>query len=186
MKIGIFGGRFDPIHIGHLILARDVLEAFALDQIVFLVNYKPPHKPVHASFEHRFNMVHMAIENIPEFNASDIESKLDIEKSYTALVLPHLANLGELLLIIGADQYKEFDMWYSHKKIVEMAKLIVMDRPGVITKGIYDDKILRFTHRRIDISSSEIRERIRTGKPIHYLVPDRVREYILKKKLYLD
>lgn len=185
MKIGIFGGRFDPIHIGHLILATDILETFELNRIIFLVNYLPPHKPVFAPFEHRFNMVKIAIEGIQEFSASDIESQLKLAKSYTALVLPHFTTHGKLFLIIGADQYKDFDKWYSHEKIMDLARLIVLDRPGIITKGLYDDRILRFSLRTIDISSSEIRERIRTGKPIYYLVPDRVREYIYKNKLYI-
>ena len=186
MKIGVFGGRFDPIHIGHFILARDVLETFNLDKIVFLVNFTPPHKKVFASFEHRLKMVEIAIQGIQEFSVSDIESKLNLEKSYTAMVLPHLSHLGKLFLIIGGDQYREFDRWYLHEKIIEMAQLIVLDRPGIVAKGIYDHKVLRFTSRRIDISSSEIRERIRVGKPIHFLVPKRVEEYIIKNRLYLN
>lgn len=188
-KIGIFGGTFDPIHIGHIILAQDVWEHVQLNKILFVVNYHPPHKEVYTSFEHRFNMVRLAISNHKEFIASDIEKAQNISPSYTYHTICKLKETipkSELHLIIGTDQYNSFQSWYKYKEILEMVKLIVLRRPGYNPPEKYSNNVVFVDERLIDISSTEIRERVRKGKSIKFMVPEAVEEYIITNKLYLQ
>ena len=101
MRVGIFGGRFDPIHVGHLILAYDSLELFGFDKVIFLVSCRPPHKRVFASFQDRLNMVKLATLGETRFSVSDIEKRFSFERSYTALVLPHFKNYGQIYFLMG-------------------------------------------------------------------------------------
>ncbi len=185
MKIGIFGGRFDPIHIGHLIVAQDVLETLRLDKVLFLVSYHPPHKEAVASFEDRYEMVLRAIQDFPYFTASDLERRLNLEKSYTANVLPHLQSLGELYFFMGVDQYRTFPEWYNPEKILSLARIVVFERPGVSREpNPYDSQVLFVHVRQIQISASEIRQRIREGRPYRLFVPAGVADYIEQQGLY--
>lgn len=188
-KVGIFGGRFDPIHTGHLIIARDVIEEFQLDRIIFLVSFNPPHKPTIANFEDRFEMVKRAIVGEDRFEVSSLEKKLGLRKTYTALVLEEFKKeypQERLFFLVGADQYIEFPRWYHPEMVLKLAKLIVLERPEVeIPRTILKpDNIVFFKGRVIAISSTEIRERIKEGKSIRYLVPESVRKYIRLKGLY--
>jgi nicotinate-nucleotide adenylyltransferase len=186
-KIGIFGGAFDPIHIGHIILAQDVWENVKLDKIIFLVNYKPPHKETYASFDDRFNMVKLATSGFEYFEASDFEAVENIVPSYTVNVLEKLKeklNEAEFYLIIGADQYQALPSWYNYNRLLEMVNFIVLKRPGWELKPIFSEKVIFLDERLIDISSTEIRERVKQGKSIRFFVPERVSDYILKKGLY--
>ncbi|MDI6850640.1 MAG: nicotinate (nicotinamide) nucleotide adenylyltransferase [bacterium] len=188
-KIGIFGGAFDPVHVGHVILARDVWENVELDKILFLVNYKPPHKEVYAPFEDRFNMVKLAVEGVEYFEASDFEAIENIVPSYTVNVLERLKDKlkdAEFFLILGADQYQALPSWYNYKRLFEMVNFIVLKRPNCSLKAINTEKVIFLDERLIDISSTEIRERIRQGKSIRYLVPEAVSHYIIERGLYLQ
>ncbi|MEO0259043.1 MAG: nicotinate (nicotinamide) nucleotide adenylyltransferase [candidate division WOR-3 bacterium] len=187
-KIGVFGGTFDPIHIGHIILAQDVIEHVQLDKIFFVVNYHPPHKKVYTSFEHRFNMVRLAITDHKDFVASDIEKAQNISPSYTyhsLCKLKELIPLAELYLIIGSDQYNSFQTWYKYGEILELVKLIVLKRPGYAPPKNITNNVVFIDERLIDISSTEIRERVKKGKSIKFMVPELVEEYIKKNKLYI-
>ncbi len=186
MRIGIFGGRFDPIHHGHLILAQDVLELLELDRILFLVSARPPHKGAYAPFEHRYRMVQLATAGMPAFEPSNLEARLNLEKSYTALVLPHLGLQGHTaFFLMGQDQYRHFPKWYQPEEILRWVQVVVLRRPGAPQHpGPYDHRVRFLETRLLDISSSEIRQRIREGKSIRYLVPDAVRAYIEAHNLY--
>ncbi len=187
-KIGIIGGAFDPIHIGHLILAGDVWENVPLDKIVFLVNYHPPHKTVYAPFEDRFNMVKEAVDGIPYFEASDFEARAGIVPSYTVKVLEKYLEYNpdtEPFLIVGMDQVASLRSWYNYEELINMVNFIILKRPGWDTPSDLSlRKVVYLDERLVEISSTEIRERVREGKSIKYLVPERVEKYILDKKLY--
>ncbi len=186
MRIAIFGGRFDPIHHGHLILAQDVLEHLHLDQVLFLVSARPPHKPTQASFEHRYRMVQLAVAGHPAFVASDLEARLNLPQSYTALVLPHLnLEAHETFFLMGEDQYRHFHQWYQPEAILQRVQVVVLRRPGPPRPASpYDTRVRFLDSRLVDISSSEIRQRIREGRSIRYLVPPEVRAYIEAHRLY--
>ncbi len=190
-KVGIFGGRFDPIHIGHLIVAQDAVELLNLEKLVFLVSFTPPHKDCFAPFEDRFEMVKLAISGVPYFEVSDIEKRLRLEKCYTYEVMKKLKvelQGANCLLIIGMDQFNALPTWYRWRDLVELVKIAVLRRPGDtpdpdLTKKL-KEKVIFLDTRLIDISSTEIRERIKDGKSIRFLVPQSVKEYIVSKGLY--
>lgn len=193
MKIGIFGGRFDPIHIGHILILQDIVENFDLEKIIFLVNYKAPHKQSFAKFEDRYQMVKMSISRYKFFEISDYEKKLNLEKSYTYEVLRRFLKENflenkEIFFIMGSDEYKKFNTWYKWEKLLELTKFIVLKRPreglSKNTEWFKKGTFLFFKKRIIDISSSEIRRRIKEGKSIKYMVPDCVERYIYEKGLY--
>ena len=188
MKVGILGGRFDPIHIGHLIVAQDVAEILGLEKVVFLVSYNPPHKKAIADFEDRFNMVRLAVKSRSDFTASPFEKQLNLPRSYTVEVLKELKKYypnDSVYFLIGMDQYVKIDTWYKPLEIFHYAHLVVMERKSSTHKREkIHPKIIFVKQREIDISSTEIRTRVRLGKSIKFLVPEPVEKYILKRKLY--
>ncbi len=193
MKIGIFGGTFNPPHIGHLIVAEYIREEAKLDKVIFIPCSTPPHKQDKnylsriASPEHRFEMVKIAIKGNPYFEVSDIEIKRG-GISYTIDTINQLIEKfknDEFYLLIGADQFKEFHTWRSPYEIVKKVKLIVFNRPNYIIPDTEFSKFAEFiTVPNIEISASSIRKRIKDGKSIKYLVPDEVEKYIYANGLY--
>jgi len=189
--VGIFGGSFDPPHIGHLIAAQSVLEIRKLSKIIFIPNGISPNKNYQrgASAQDRLNMLKISIEEIPYFEYSDIEIK-NPEVSYTINTLRMLRSLyEELELIIGYDNLLEFSTWKEPEEIIKCAKLAVLKR-NTITESEVKDKYYNtavFVDTPvIEISSTEIRKRIKNGLPINYLVADKVKEYIYKFNLYKE
>jgi nicotinate-nucleotide adenylyltransferase len=188
--VGVFGGSFDPIHSGHLITSYEVLEKRDLEKIIFVPCHISPHKTDQKTTEdfHRMKMVNLAIENYPVFESCDYEiRKGDI--SYTLDTLVELKKTyGNLELIIGFDNLIVFDKWNRPDDIFKIAKVVVMkreiDRIPVVHNKYFDSAILLDTTL-IDISSTEIRERVKNGLPIDYLVPTKVKEYIIQNGLYL-
>ncbi len=187
-RIGIFGGTFDPPHLGHLIAAERVREAYDLDQILFIPASIPPHKVTHERSEarHRLAMTRLAIEGNDRFDVSEIELNRE-GTSYTIDTLEQLANAEtELYLVIGLDNLQIFQEWHRYQDILAKAKLIVLART-VGEANISPDLLKHvefFPFPLIDISSTDIRARVHEGKSIRYLVPDGVREYILHEGLY--
>ena len=182
---------FDPIHIGHLILAERALNEFELDGVLFLVSYHPPHrneKPT-ASFKDRLTMTRMAVEESDCFSASDIESRLE-GPGYTLNIVKHLKQIYpgvEWSLILGGDNMTIFDSWYKPEQLIEIADILVGNRAGfetAIKKTKWADKIKRFDMPLLEISSTDIRRRLREGKSVKYLLPDHVRLYIKDHELY--
>jgi nicotinate-nucleotide adenylyltransferase len=187
--VGVFGGSFDPIHFGHLITTTFVYEFRNLEKVIFIPNNISPLKTdtVPISAMHRLNMIKLAIEQYPFFECSDIEIKSG-EISYTYKTLLELKKqYSNIELIIGYDNLIVFDKWAQPDKIVELAKLIVMKRKTDIVPTMqhkYFNLASVIDTPTVDISSSEIRNKIRKRKSIEYLVPEKVKDYILKNDLY--
>lgn len=188
-KVGIFGGTFDPIHLGHLITAQSVREIRNLDKIIFIPAFISPHKSdaVTSSAEHRLNMIKIAIEGIPFFDYSDIEIKRN-GISFTVDTLRELKKIYDNLeFIIGYDNIFKFHDWKDPDEILKLATVIVLKRKSSRPPP-FEDKYYRqavFVQTRgIEISATDIRERVKKGLPINFLVPQKVMEYIYKNKLY--
>ncbi len=190
-RIAIFGGTFDPVHHGHLITAQSVLELRNLDKIIFIPSFISPHKQdIKAStVEHRVNMLKLAIENIPYFDWSDIEINRE-NISYTIDTLKEMKKIyGDIELIIGEDNLMSFDKWKSPESIIKIATLLVLRRRTsreAVIKYPYEDKAVFLQTPWIDISGTRIRERVKNGLPINFLVPQNVMRYIYESKLYKD
>lgn len=190
-RIGIFGGSFDPPHIGHLIIAELACEQLGLDKVIFVPAYLPPHKvgSHRSSPHHRLQMTKIAVKGNPRFTASDIEIQRE-GISYTVDTLRHFKKeypKSKLFLIIGADNYAQFVTWKSPDVIAKLASLAVYPRPGygttVLPHSYFGKEYLLFGNK-LDLSSTEIRKRVFAAKTIRYLVPEKVEHYIAKKHLY--
>ncbi|MFO1443385.1 nicotinate-nucleotide adenylyltransferase [Bacillus sp. Bva_UNVM-123] len=185
-RIGILGGTFDPPHLGHLIIANEVLAAQSLNEIWFMPNQEPPHKKkLNAiSDEDRLNLLKLAIRNHPNFKVEQIELERE-GPSYTyetmELLIEKHANT-QFYFIIGADMIEYLPKWRHIDQLVEIVQFIGVQRPAYRTESIYP--LLYVDVPEIEISSSLIRSRLREGKTIRYLVPDSVRDYIEEKCLY--
>ena len=175
IRTGIFGGSFNPIHNGHIKLARQLRERAGLDEVWLMVSPQNPLKQASDLLddEKRMQMARLALENEPHIIASDYEMHLP-KPSYTWNTLQALSKDypdREFVLLMGGDNWALFDRWYHAEDIKKNYRIVVYDRtPG--EPGF------------IDISSTEIRERIKTGKGIRRLVPKAVADLILKEKLY--
>jgi len=184
LKIGIFGGTFDPIHVGHLAIARAALESVPLDRILFVLAKRSPLKeraPV-ASEEDRLAMLERVVADETNFAVSRIE--LDREgPSYTIDTLEALRDQGDLHLILGGDALAEFPRWRQAERIAELARLLVAERPGSPTppRGV---PFTPFDAPRLDLSSRELRARASRGRSLRYLVPNLVWRYIEERGLY--
>ena len=189
MKIGIYGGSFDPVHNGHLITAQTVKEMRNLDKIIFIPSYISPHKQNVATSEpkHRVNMLHLAIDKIPHFECSEIELNRK-SVSYTVDTLRELRKkYDHLEIIIGYDNIFKFHTWREPDEILRLAKLVVLRRKLNIPRG-KQNKFYRaaifLKSPFIQISGSVIRRRVEENLPINFLVPDNIKDYIIKHKLY--
>jgi nicotinate-nucleotide adenylyltransferase len=216
MKWGLFGGTFDPIHIGHLRCAEEMIEIFDLNRIIFVPASRPPHKLTGAitAFYHREQMIRLAIEGNPAFSFSDVENRragvsYSVETVEYILDTYRLENL-DLYLILGQDAFHAIRTWKDWERLLLLCNFAVMTRPGYENLGLetiltpefasrftYDETAKGFrgpTGRMIsfrevtflDIASSNIRKRAKEGKTINYLIPDTVRHYIAKNSLYRD
>ncbi|MHB1688614.1 MAG: nicotinate-nucleotide adenylyltransferase [Ignavibacteriaceae bacterium] len=189
--IGIFGGTFDPIHTGHLITAQAVKEVRALDKIIFIPAYISPHKTEIPTLKaaHRLEMVKLAIKNIPYFDFSDVEINAE-SISYTIETLKKLKEkFSEIELIIGYDNILKFSSWKEPDEIIKLAKLIVLDRKlseEPKEKDRFYNSAVFVDTPTIEISSSEIRERVSKNLPINFLVPAEVQKYIYHFNIYKE
>ncbi len=186
MGIAFFGGSFDPVHIGHILVARDVLELCDIDKIYFMPAFISPFKPPSvASPKDRLKMLKLALKDEPWAFIEDLELKKE-EVSYTyksALILKEKYKQTPTF-IIGYDAYLTLHNWYKYEELVKIVKFIVVRRGKnniILNKDV--DAIFCDT-RTIDISSTEIRNRIKEGKSIKHMVPDNVLKYIHKWGLY--
>ena len=188
-KVGLFGGTFDPIHHGHLITAQSVKELRTLDKIIFVPAFISPHKQHEkaSSAEHRLNMLKLALNDIPFFECSDFEIKQHTI-SYTIDTLREFKKyFDEIDLIIGYDNIFKFHTWKEPDEILKLANVIVLKRKSSHPLDFVDKYVEAATFvqtRGIEISATDIRNRVHAGLPIHYLVPKIVENYIYKHKLY--
>ena len=190
-KIGILGGTFDPIHIGHLVFAEQVREKLKLGQVIFIPCFSPPHKRGRklSPARDRFYMIQLALDCNPFFKVSDMELKRK-GVSYTVDTLKQLKSLypdSKIYFLTGSDVLNEVHTWKDPEKIYKLAKMVIAKRPGFdeFDPGNHFAKksiIVNITS--VDISSSQIRERVKKGQSIKYLVPSKIEEYIKRKKLY--
>ncbi|MBU1821927.1 MAG: nicotinate-nucleotide adenylyltransferase [Bacteroidetes bacterium] len=190
MKIGLFFGSFNPIHIGHLIIANTMATATDLEQVWFVVSPQNPFKK-NKSLLHEFDrldMVERAIADNARLNATDFEFHLP-KPSYTIDTLIRLLEKNpqhEFKLIMGEDNLAQFPNWKNHEKILEYVGLYVYPRPNAAPHGFGNHPQVAFVPAPLlDISATYIREALRQGRSIRYLVPEVVEEMILRKKFYL-
>ena len=183
-RIGVFGGTFDPVHVGHLAIALAALESVPLDRVLFVPARRSPLKdrdPV-ASVADRVAMLQAAIAGEPRFALSRVELERD-GVSYTVDTLEALKPQGELFLILGSDALADLARWRTPDRIRELATILVAARPGAPEP----DPVHRaraFEAPRLDISSRELRARAARGLSLRYLVPDAVWEHIKKRGCY--
>lgn len=187
MKIGILGGTFNPIHIGHLILAEEAREKLGLGKVIFVPTYLPPHKETQdvARAEDRFRMIKGAIRKNKYFAVSDMEIKRK-ELSYTIDTLKQFKEkypVDELYFITGSDLLKYLEGWKDLNEVLKMVKFIVATRPGYALEKI-PAHISTVAIRAVDISGFEVRQCVKEHKSFRYLVPESVFNYINKRKLY--
>ncbi|MDD5595321.1 MAG: nicotinate-nucleotide adenylyltransferase [Candidatus Omnitrophica bacterium] len=187
MKIGILGGTFNPIHLGHLILAEEVREKLGLDKVIFVPTFLPPHKDNSdiAQAIDRLKMIEIAIKANKYFIVSDVEIKRN-GRSYTIDTINALKKVyanDELYFITGSDLLKYLEEWKDLNEIIKMVKFVVATRPGYPLEKI-PSYISTVAIRAVDISAFEIRSCIKQNTSFRYLVPDGVFKYITKRKLY--
>ena len=191
MKIGFLGGSFDPVHFGHLIAAQDVYEQYKLDRLILVPAAQAPLKPndVQSSTEDRWHMLQAACEWDQRLEISDYELRKG-GMSYTIDSVRHFHAMfpnDELYWIIGGDQLPLLHKWKDISELVIMIEFIFLERPRHPSKPHTDIPGLRL-HRcdghLIEISSSELRQRVRAGLSLHYFCPQKVIAYIEEKKLY--
>ncbi len=213
MRLGLFGGTFNPIHLGHLRAAVEVREAFNLDRLLLIPSAHPPHKIADhvANAEDRLEMVRLAVQDEPSLEASDAELTRP-GLSYTIETLRYFqeefGSESDIHFIVGQDAFSEITTWKSYQALFVTADFIVMTHPRPKLRSLEDfihtqisaeyqyDRhsnlyshpqwctifCLNITH--LDISATEIREWVRRGRSIRFLVPDAVHDFIDKKRLY--
>lgn len=195
--IGLLGGTFNPPHMGHLILAEQARIIFGLEKVLFVPTKIPPHKNHSSiiSFHFRKKMLHHAISDNPFFEISDIEpdrsdysSDTEDRGGFTVDLLEKYVSVHPRpALIIGMDSLFEFITWKNPYRIVELAEVLAGSRPGYTPDDVPEDlleKIRVFCFPDVRISSSDLRNRFAGGSDCRYLIPDTVREYILREGLY--
>jgi nicotinate-nucleotide adenylyltransferase len=220
MRIGLFGGTFNPVHFGHLRAALEIREGFGLDEVILIPAALPPHKiPVEvADAADRMQMLNLALENIPGLKLSDVELKRS-GPSYTIDTVQHLKQTlpdpSQIYLIMGIDAFLEINTWKSYNELLEQIPFIIISRPNTGGSGTHlgwkclkDYLVLKISKDYVfsesqncyrakdkqpvyiyevtglDISSTRIRSLISKGRPVRFLVPQKVTEFIKSKGLY--
>lgn len=193
VRFGVFGGTFDPPHIGHLSLTRELHESGTLSEILWIPVKLPPHKPANpeASPELRLEMVRAAVDGLPHQSVSDLELTRGAP-SYTVDTLRVLRAerpKATPVLIMGADQFAELAEWHDAEEVVRLAEVCVLPRGGVeltTTLPPLDVVWSAADVAPVDVSSSEVRRRVREGLPYTHLVPAGVAEIIERESLYIE
>jgi nicotinate-nucleotide adenylyltransferase len=196
VRLGLLGGTFNPPHLGHLVCAQEAFVQLRLDRVVFIPVFEPPHKDVEAEpgVDHRIELCRRAVAGDPRFDVSRIEADVP-GRSYTVDTLRRLHDSrpeDELTFIVGGDMAHALPTWHEPEAVLSLATLGVAEREGVGRADIVErlsglagaDRIDFFDMPRLDISSSMIRRRVAQGRPITYLVPDAVADYIAAEGLY--
>ena len=188
--IGIMGGTFDPIHHGHLVAASEVMNVFHLDKVIFVPTAMQPFKAGRqvTSPEHRYLMTVIATASNPCFDVS----RVDIDRGGTTFTVDTLRDIhaqypdAELYFITGADALEQIAQWRNSENLFEMAHFVGVTRPGheLTSSGLPSRAVSLLKVPAMAISSTDCRERVQQGKPVWYLVPDGVVQYIAKYQLY--
>ena len=213
LRLGILGGTFDPIHLGHLCLAEDVGDELGLESLYLIPAALPPHKEKRSisPFHHRLEMTRLAAGESPLFEAFDLEGRrggisfsIETLREFHKLFQPKL----ELFFIIGTDAFLQIETWKEYQRLFDYAHFVVIERPGVESERLepflntiglgFEKKegkgmtyvapsgnlLIYKIATLMDISSTSIRERVAEGRSIRFLVPESISEYILEKGLY--
>ena len=199
-KIGFFGGSFDPIHYGHLILAEQCREQAELDRVIFVPASMSPHKLAgpHATDRQRIEMLRLALSGHTPFEPNDIEIKRD-GVSYSVETLEYFAQLfpdAQLFLLLGSDSLQAFMTWKQPEKICKLTTPLVYERHDsnasidILSELVSQDRLEEIKQQeiiapRIEISSSDLRSRIASGRSIRYLTPRPVEKYIETNQIYM-
>ena len=211
MRLGILGGTFDPIHNGHLRLTEEMCEELNLAKVLLMPGAQPPHKdgPSVAPFPDRLEMTKIGASSSDYLEACDIEGRRN-GPSYSIetirIIRKKYDNELELFFILGSDAFKEINTWKEYKSLFQVTNFVVIERPGITfdelgtfigSLGVnfkeestedfinsYGNHILFKKTTLMDISSTKIRQNIRAGKSINFIVPQKVKEYIIRKELY--
>jgi len=215
-RIGLLGGTFNPVHLGHLKAAAEALRKMGLDRILFIPSYIPPHKKTVgiASPKDRFAMVELAVAGQPRFIASAVEIEAR-EKSYSIVTLGKVKAAypdAWIFFLLGIDAFLEIETWRSYREVLGQCHFIIMSRPGfrvAAARSVLDDhyagwiyslrgrrpvgddllerfRIFVVSIRALNISSTDIRRRIKQRLPLRGLVPEAVKAYIKKRRLYQE
>lgn len=199
--IALFGGTFDPVHLGHLAIARAAVAELRLEKLILIPSAKPPHKTgrLLAPDEDRLAMCRLAVSGDPQIEVSDVELRSE-GPSYTVRTLREFREQygeAEIIFLVGADMLRDFHLWYNFEEIVQLARIVTMPRPGVhladlteLRLALGDAAVERLLADLLatplmDISSTEIRRRLKADQPIGDLVPPDVARYIADHRLYL-
>ena len=199
-QLGILGGTFNPVHLGHLILAQDALEHFHLDRVLFIPSAQPPHKRTEnlAPAAHRLAMLRAAVAGDPRFEVSSIE----LERQGPSFTIETIKALraarpdARLHFIIGTDSLLELHQWRSIEELLGLCEFVTMLRPGFPVEHLEEEQLHvpppwgahllanLFPGHTAEISSTDIRQRVAAGRSIRYLVPEAVAGYIAREGLY--
>jgi nicotinate-nucleotide adenylyltransferase len=191
LRLGVFGGSFNPIHFGHLLAADDTRSQLRLDRVLFIPTGRPPHKrgPL-APYRHRLAMTRLALEGTPGFELCPIEESRH-GPSYTADTLRELHSLypgAALFLIVGSDQYRDVASWHEPEMLAKLARIVVMSRPGVDRPALFlghrRERVLFRSIIPVGISAAAIRARLAKGCSVRYMLSVRVAEYVRRHRLY--
>lgn len=196
-KYGIFGGSFNPIHYGHLMICEYIKEEMGLDKVIFIPTGNPPHKELELSAEDRYEMVRLAISPNPDFEISDIETTR-VKKSYTVDTIRELKKIykeEKLYFLIGLDSLFQLKTWMKIEDLSQEIEFVVALRPGYLDKEEvnkeidflrenFGTKINLINTPLYEISSTDLRDRIREGKSLRYLIPKKVLDYIEESGFY--
>ncbi|MDO8692170.1 MAG: nicotinate-nucleotide adenylyltransferase [Dehalococcoidia bacterium] len=199
-RVGLLGGTFDPVHLGHLIVAEDVRVQLGLDQVLFIPARQSPLKRDRqcSPVEDRLAMTELAVVSNPYFSVSSVELERGLP-SYTVETVQYLLELlgpgAALYFMVGLDQASQLPSWKDPDVLLDLCQLVFMTRPGwkALDYEILEtyfprsrERTMVVTAPAIGISSTEIRRRVSQGLSIRYLVPEQVEEYILRRRLYRE
>ena len=198
MRLGLFGGSFDPVHAGHVLPILEARDRLALDRVVYLPTARPPHKPGRqfAPAQARYTMVELALLEYPDLVASAHE--MTPEPTYTVETLEHFRSADDdLYLLIGADSFAQLESWRRWRELVELAELVVLVRPGweidrareelsdELARLAEDRRVHFLSNAAVELSSTDLRRRLARDEPLpEGAVPPAVLQYLRKYSLY--
>jgi nicotinate-nucleotide adenylyltransferase len=187
VRIGIFGGTFDPVHHGHLVVAADACDALELDLLLLVPAGRPPHKEgTGAGAEHRLRMLQAAVAGDERFEVDDLELRRE-GPSFTVETLRHLRERwvdADLFFLMGADCLPDLATWREPHAIARLATVVALSRAGELGQPAVAIPFERIAVTRVDISATAVRQRIAAGRSVRYLLPESVRDIIEGEGLY--
>ena len=189
MRLGLFGGRFDPVHIGHLMVAQNALEALNLGELWFIPAKTPPHKEAAAAAEKRYEMLLLATNTHPKLHVS----RSEIERTGASYTFDTVSEIraqrpeDELFFITGVDAYAEIASWHRARELVSSVSVVALGRPGYTLENLgpyFKERVHTLESPLWEVSSTDIRRRLAQRESVRYLVPEPVERYLAKNPLY--